>query len=234
MFTESMLESGLHRPAAHRWTPLASFAFQSVLVAAMALFPILRNEGLPLVSPRPPVIQISTIREEPRPEPPRPTNGHAGTAFAARAFEQPREIPRGVPQDPTDVGPPVCTTCFHAQSGPFGPAFPIGVGPGPVVRGPEPAKRVIVSEINLGQIVHKVMPVYPEIARRVGIQGEVVMVAVIGRDGTVEALQVKSGPPMLVPAASEAVRQWRYRPFRLNGETIEVETQITVRFAMNR
>lgn len=234
MFTESMLESGLHRSAAHRWTPLASFAFQSALVAAIALFPILRNEGLPLVPPHTPVVLISTASVEPRPAPPHPTSGQTGTPFAARPFEQPSRIPPGIQPEPADPGAPVCFTCVHAQTGPIGDALPIGAGPVVVVRGPEPAKRPIVSDIDLGQLVHKVMPVYPEIARRVGVQGEVVLVAVIGRDGTVDALQVKSGPPMLVPAATEAVRQWRYRPFRLNGETIEVETQITVRFAMSR
>ena len=78
------------------------------------------------------------------------------------------------------------------------------------------------------------MPAYPEIARRAGVQGEVVLMAVIDQQGAIQELQVKSGHPMLVTAATNAVRQWKYRPFRLNGAAIEVETQITVRFAMNR
>jgi protein TonB len=61
----------------------------------------------------------------------------------------------------------------------------------------------------------------------------VVLAAIISKEGTIEHLQALSGPPMLVAAALEAVRQWRYRPYVLNGEVIEVETQITVNFKLN-
>ena len=64
-------------------------------------------------------------------------------------------------------------------------------------------------------------------------QGEVVMHAIIGRDGTIASLQVVSGHALLAPAAIDAVRQWRYRPYTLNGEPVEVETLITVRFVLS-
>ena len=79
-------------------------------------------------------------------------------------------------------------------------------------------------------LVHRVQPEYPPLAKSVRIQGEVVLQAVISRNGTIENLQVLSGHPMLVRAAVDAVRQWRYRPYLLNGEAVEVETQITVNF----
>jgi periplasmic protein TonB len=78
-----------------------------------------------------------------------------------------------------------------------------------------------------------VQPVYPPIARNVHVQGAVVLAALIGKDGTIENLRLMSGHPMLVPAAMAAVSQWRYRPYILNGEAIEVETQITVNFILS-
>jgi protein TonB len=80
--------------------------------------------------------------------------------------------------------------------------------------------------------VHKVQPDYPPLARQARIQGAVVLQAVISRDGAIENLQVLSGHPMLVQAAVQAVRQWRYRPYVLNGEPVEVETQVTVNFVL--
>jgi protein TonB len=83
-----------------------------------------------------------------------------------------------------------------------------------------------------GNLIHKVQPDYPPLARQARIQGPVVLQAVISRDGAIENLQVVSGHPMLVQAAVQAVRQWRYRPYVLNGEPVEVETQVTVNFIL--
>ena len=83
-----------------------------------------------------------------------------------------------------------------------------------------------------GNLVHQVQPVYPLLARQARIQGSVVLRAVIDRDGNIKNLQVLSGHPMLVEAAMDAVRQWRYRPYVLNEQPIEVETQITVNFTL--
>ena len=76
-------------------------------------------------------------------------------------------------------------------------------------------------------------PSYPPLARSARIQGPVVLAAVISKAGTIENLRALSGHPMLVPAAIEAVSQWRYRPYILNSEPIEVETQITVNFMLS-
>jgi protein TonB len=83
-----------------------------------------------------------------------------------------------------------------------------------------------------GYLVHRVQPVYPPLARAARIQGVVELQATISRQGTIEHLQVLQGHPMLVRAAVEAVQRWRYRPYILNGEPMEVETQITVRFSL--
>ena len=84
-----------------------------------------------------------------------------------------------------------------------------------------------------GNLIHRVQPDYPPLARQARIQGQVVLRAMISREGTIENLQVLSGHPMLVQAAVDAVRQWRYRPYVLNGEPVEVETQVTVNFVLS-
>jgi protein TonB len=92
-------------------------------------------------------------------------------------------------------------------------------------------KRIRVSQgVIQGQCIHKVEPIYPKIALSARIQGQVLLRAVINKNGEVTELQVISGHPMLIPAAVEAVKQWRYRPYLLNGEAVEVETTITVTF----
>jgi protein TonB len=88
----------------------------------------------------------------------------------------------------------------------------------------------IVSQLNEGQLVNRVEPVYPHIAAVSEIQGQVKLHAIIGRDGRIQSLSAVSGHPLLVRAALEAVEQWRYRPYILNGEAVEVETFITVNF----
>jgi len=83
-----------------------------------------------------------------------------------------------------------------------------------------------------GNLIRRVEPVYPQMARNARIQGPVVLSALIDKAGAIENLHALSGHPMLVPAAISAVSQWRYRPYILNSEPIEVETQITVNFVL--
>jgi protein TonB len=94
-------------------------------------------------------------------------------------------------------------------------------------------QRVRVSQgVSQGLLIRKVQPVYPPLARQARIQGQVVLQAQISKQGTIENLQLVSGHPMLAPAAIEAVKQWRYKPYFLNGEPVEVDTQITVNFTL--
>ena len=83
-------------------------------------------------------------------------------------------------------------------------------------------------------LVRRVQPSYPILARQAGVEGTVRLHAVIGRDGTIRELEVLSGHPLLVSAARDAVREWRYQPTLLNGEPVEVETYITVVFQLRR
>jgi periplasmic protein TonB len=82
-------------------------------------------------------------------------------------------------------------------------------------------------------LIQKIEPAYPPLARAARIQDEVVLTANISKTGEIQNLILISGHPMLVPAAIEAVRQWRFRPFLLNGEPVEVETTITLTFQLS-
>jgi protein TonB len=95
------------------------------------------------------------------------------------------------------------------------------------------APVVRTSHLQENLLIRQVKPIYPPIAKQARIQGPVVLQATIGRDGSIQHLQVLSGHPMLTKAAVDAVQQWRYRPYVLNGEAVEVQTQITVNFLLN-
>ncbi len=86
--------------------------------------------------------------------------------------------------------------------------------------------------VMAGQVLTKVNPIYPPDAKAEKIEGAVVLQAIIGRDGVVENLQVVSGPEKLRACSLDAVRQWTYKPFLLNGEPVEVETTITVTYSL--
>ena len=82
--------------------------------------------------------------------------------------------------------------------------------------------------------IHRVEPVYPALAKQARVQGTVEIEAVIGIDGRLREIHVKSGPPLLIKAATDAVRQWVYEPTLLNGEPVEVITQIDINFTKNQ
>ena len=83
-------------------------------------------------------------------------------------------------------------------------------------------------------MLQKIQPIYPDIAKRLHIQGDVLLTALIARDGSVEGLNAVSGHPWLIRAAIDAVSQWRYKPYILNGSPTEVETTIKVTFKLEQ
>ena len=102
--------------------------------------------------------------------------------------------------------------------------------PPPVVKIDPMPQGGLVQAANL---IYRVNPAYPPLARAARVQGVVVMEAVISREGLIESLRVVSGHPLLSQAALDAVRQWKYRPTMLNGEPVEVITTVTVTFTLN-
>jgi periplasmic protein TonB len=98
---------------------------------------------------------------------------------------------------------------------------------------PPTPQRVRISQgVTKGLLIQKIEPAYPPLARAARVQGEVVLSALIDSNGQITNLQLISGHPMLVPAAISAVKQWRYKPYLLNGQPVEVETTITVIFSL--
>ena len=88
------------------------------------------------------------------------------------------------------------------------------------------------SRVEKSYLVVRVEPEYPEAAKQQNIQGPVVLNALVGTDGSVRDLKVVSGNPELVKAATDAVRQWKFRPHLLKGQPTEFETRITVNFQL--
>jgi protein TonB len=130
------------------------------------------------------------------------------------------------PHDPTTIGDiGRGNSELFALLGSRGPVAPI-------IERTIPKRWRVSGGVEQGLLVSNVKPVYPKIAREAGVQGDVVLQAVIGKDGRIENLHAVSGNPLLIKSALDAVQQWRYRPYLLNGEPVEVETQITVRFTV--
>ena len=96
-----------------------------------------------------------------------------------------------------------------------------------------PQRMIVAADVMQSLISYRTMPVYPEAARRKDIEGGVLLDTVIGKDGRVLDVQLISGPPELAPAAMDAVKNWRFRPFTLNASAVEVETTIEVAFKLN-
>jgi protein TonB len=167
------------------------------------------------------------VKAEDAPQPSRP----ALRAFTMPQSNQPRPEPGSViiPDAPAPV---------VAGSAPPTLGLPTTLGglPAPPVKqAPPPPKQVRVGgTIQAANLVKRVTPVYPPVAKAARIQGVVKFTATIAKNGTIQNLQLVGGPPVLVQAATDAVRQWVYRPTLLNGEPVEVITQIDVNFDLNQ
>jgi protein TonB len=107
--------------------------------------------------------------------------------------------------------------------------------PPPVVKKEAGPQRIRVGgNVQAANLIRKVTPVYPPLAKQARIQGTVRFTAIIGKDGTIQNLQLVSGHPLLVESARQAVTQWQYKPTLLNGEPVEVVTQIDVNFTLSQ
>jgi TonB family protein len=94
------------------------------------------------------------------------------------------------------------------------------------------AGKTVPAGIMAGQLQSHVNPIYPPAAKAAKVSGSVVVHAVIARDGSMKSLQIISGPDMLRTSTLEALQQWKYRPYLLNGEPTEVDTTITVNYSL--
>jgi len=239
MFTSTLTSSWDER-SRRGLTTLTSFGVQALVGGALLVLPLLRPAGLPSMRPLSTPVSLGQPLGEPVTIRAHASgNATAPSNPAAITLRMPTRIPSSIPTAGDD-GPPTV-----GQSGPYipgalGSGSPDGVpnsfgtAPHPIVPSAPVtiAPPVRISHMSEGDLVRKILPVYPPLARSARIQGQVVLQAVISKQGVIERFQVLAGHPMLVPAAIEAVRQWRYRPYVLNNEPVEVETQITVNFSL--
>ena len=242
MFADSLLETSWDQRSRRGWITFTSFGLQSGVIGVLLLIPLLTTVGLP--SNR--ILQPPTSFMAPSPSAPPmerlPRTAAPLSNLANNVPIAPRYIPRHIAIfDETQPPPQVNYGTGSGVPGSTGDGGgnvwdKLGIGRDAVAPLATPAPTVRefrTSTILEGSLIRRVQPVYPPMARNVRVQGSVVLAAVIGKDGTIENLRLMSGHPMLVPAAIAAVSQWRYRPYILNGEAIEVETQITVNFILS-
>lgn len=219
---------------------LASAGVQLACLAVLLLLPLIYTQALP----KDIVNTFFLTATPPPPEPPR-----AQVASAPRGKPLVRIINHGVMTAPNKIPPhismlsepelPSESPSNTIQSDLFGSDLS-GAQPSSAAAPAPPNPPPILQRLKLGgdlqaaKLVAQIQPVYPVLAQQGGIQGYVVLHAVIGTDGRVSELQVISGHALLVRAALDAVKQWRYRPTLLNGEPVEVDTIITVSFSLGR
>jgi protein TonB len=244
MFEDSLLESGGRLKTKRGWTTILSFILQTLLVAILILIPLLYTEALPKQ-------QLMTFLVAPPPPPPPPPPPAAAPVKAVKVVQTdivngqlrtPTKIPEKVQMIKEEEAPPPVMASGGVVGGVPGgvPGGQMGGVIGGIISSTPVAvpkvaapQRVRVSQgVTQGLLVHRVQPSYPPLARQARIQGSVVLQAVISKDGSIQNLRLVSGHPMLAPAAIDAVKQWRYKPYILNGEPVEVETQITVNFTL--
>lgn len=233
MFEQSLVEStGRIRTRSRRYA-VPSFLLETALVTTFVLLPYLYPSVLPRTS-------LTTLLIAP-PPPPAPVATQPMPATAAARpqtlnVEAPRRIPNSIP--PANDIPPQ-PTIPGTFSGPGVPSLPLvrilpSAPPLPPVHPARPIGPLRVSAgVAAGQLIVPIQPRYPAIAQQARIQGSVTVSALIGTDGRITSLHVLSGPPMLVPAAVEAIQRARYRPWTLNGQPVQVETTINVVFSLN-
>jgi periplasmic protein TonB len=220
-------------------TLLTSFGLQALVVSILLLSPLLRPVGFPSFHQlSTPISLAPTLGEAPVSR--AHSTSHAVSLVPMdNVLRTPTHIPSS-PITPADAGPPAIDNP-GAYAGPGnGDGDPRGLpnlfssGSRPIVPSPPPPviHTIRLSHMSEGDLIRKVQPTYPALARAARIQGTVVLQATISKQGTIENLRALAGHPMLVQAAIEAVRQWRYRPYILNNEPVEVETQITVNFSL--
>jgi protein TonB len=251
LFTDCFVESDLDRAKRRRgWTTLFSFMVQSVLLGIAVLVPLMYTDVLPRQ-------QLMTYLVAPPPPPPPPapvaaeqvqrTVRQVETELIDGQLRTPTKIPERIGMiKEEDAPPPVMASGGVIGGVPGGiPGGQVGGVIGGIIsetakvpvlpKAPKPVipQRVRISRgVSAGMLVHQVKPAYPPLARAARIQGQVVLSAIIGKDGRIQNLQLVSGHPMLAPAAIQAVQQWLYRPYLLNGDPVEVETQVIVTFTM--
>jgi|GEM_PF-188991 periplasmic protein TonB len=248
MFSDSILDFGQAQKRKAMATT-TSFIFNCLAIGVMLIMPLIFTEDLPKA-------QLLTMLVAPPPPPPPPPPAAAPVERVVRQIQTdvlntgqlrtPTRIPQKVQMIKEEEAPPPLAATGGVVGGVPGgiPGGQLGGVIGSVISAtnsmavpkfvPVQPQRVRISQgVTRGLLIHKEEPTYPTLARSARVQGEVVLSAIISVNGTIENLTLVSGHPMLVANAIAAVKQWRYKPYLLNGQPVEVETTITVIFTLS-
>ena len=240
MFDDLVESSVVRKKTNTGWAVILSTIVQVCVLVVLILIPLIYTQALPkammatlLIAPPPPP-----------PPPPPPAEAPKIVKPVARLIQQgklmqPRAIPKQVEVFKEAELPPEAPVAGGVLGGVDGGLLG-GLGSGPAVAAPPPpppapkqTQRIkLGGQVVAAKLVAQPHPVYPPLARQARIQGNVVLHAIIDKDGRVGELQVISGHPLLVQSALEAVKNWRYQPTQLNGDPVEVDTTITVSFVL--
>jgi len=220
----------------------AALAVEAIVVVGLALWPMVTPGSPPgeiVMLPRIPYQGSDTQKQVPAHQPGRTPRLQRTDAILFQPLRIPPHIDRSNSTTRENIAPPA-----FAEPGPDVPEDMPGIPKGtgndvsmiPRPRRPTPGPRMIRRSdgVQSGMLVYRIDPRYPQLAVSAGISGTVQLRAIIGRDGRVRSVEVLSGSPLLTHAAVAAVREWRYRPTLLNGDAVEVETLITVRFVLGQ
>ena len=225
-----------------------SLSGQCLACGVVLLIPLIYTESLSPVQWA--TTSLPSVPVPPAPERPVERPVVRTTESTGKMFSAPPTVPKKVEMI-ADL-PPIPLVIYGAESGIPGS---VGSGAGPpkisidllVVPAPTrpspsekakpvepPAEPVHVSGgVQAARVLRRIMPIYPELAKRARISGAVHLIGVIGKDGTIQNLRVVSGHPLLLSAAVEAVQQWLYKPTLFSGEPVEVIAPIEVNFNLN-
>jgi protein TonB len=245
MFEDSLIESGGRLKTKRGRTTTFAFVLEICLVAILILIPLIYTEALPMKQ------LMATVLVAPPPPPP-PPPPPAATPVVKVVKQIQTDIVNGQLRTPTKIPEKVKIVKEEEAPPPMASVGVVGGVPGGVPGGqmggviggiisaaPLPVPKATPQKIKVsqgvaqGNLIHEVKPSYPPIAKAARVQGQVILQATISKGGQIENLRVVQGHPMLVQSALDAVKQWRYKPYMLNGEPVEVETQITVNFTLS-
>jgi protein TonB len=243
MFEDSLLESGGRLKTKRGRTTTFAIILEIALVGLMVLMPLIFTEALPKQ-------QLMTFLVAPPPPPPPPPPAAAPVKIVKQVqtdlvngqLRTPTKIPQKVQMIKEDEAPPAMASSGVVGGVPGGiPGGQMGgvIGgiisstPVAVPKVAMPTRQRVSSGVISGLLIRRVNPAYPPLARQARIQGQVLLRAQISKEGAIENLQLISGHPMLVQSALDAVKQWKYKPYLLNGEPVEVDTEIQVNFTLS-
>src|SRR6202167_5655200 len=242
MFEDSLLESGGRLKTKRGRTTTFAIILEIAAIGVMVLLPLIFTEALPKQQ-----LMTSLVAPPPPPPPPPPAAApvkivkQIQTDIVNGALRTPTKIPQKVQMIKEDEAPPQMASTGVVGGVPGGvPGGSMGgvIGsvlsstPVAVPKIATPTRVRVSSGVSSGLLIRKVSPNYPPLARQARIQGTVILQAQISKDGSIQKRQLIRGHPMLAPAAIEAVKQWKYKPYLLNGEPVEVETQVQVNFTL--